>query len=87
MSKQTLDRKQTFAQIYGDNAGRHYEQDGKFFNSDGKLWRDPSAKETAAEKKEREEAEAAEAARLAAEAEAAKKAEGGGDQLGQQLGA
>jgi hypothetical protein len=35
----TLDRKRPFGKIHGDEVlGRCFEQDGQFFNSQGKLW-------------------------------------------------
>lgn len=34
-----LDRKRDFATIVGDDEGRMFEQDGKFFNGDGTPWR------------------------------------------------
>ena len=86
MSALKLDKSKPFGQIFGDLEGRHYDQGGRYFGSDGSLWVDPNApkkKETAAEIAAREKAEADEAARLAAEA---KKAAGGDDQLSQQLG-
>lgn len=85
MSAIKLDKQQPYGHITGDSEGRVYEQDGRFFTADGKLWRDPKKKETAEEKAAREAQEKADAeAAAAAEAEAAKQAEQ--DQLAAQLG-
>lgn len=86
MSALKLDKAKPHGHIFGDTAGRHFEQDGRYFRQDGSLWVDPNApkkKETNAEREARERAEAEEAARLEAEAKTAK---GGDDQLSQQLG-
>lgn len=39
-----LDRKREFAQVCGDDQGRVYEQDGKYFVASGDLWVDPKGK-------------------------------------------
>lgn len=85
MSKLKLDRNKPFAQTFGDDKGRHFEQDGHTFTADGSLWVDPHApakKETHAERAEREKAEKEEADRLEAEA---KKPPAEADQLSKQL--
>lgn len=86
MPANKLNRNEPFGQIYGDADGRHFEQDGAFYTQDGKLWRDPKAKESAADRAAREKAEAEEAQRLADEEAARKAAAGGDDQLNAQLG-
>lgn len=78
-----LDRSKPYGAIHGEAQGRRYEQDGRYFCADGSQWRDPSAKESAAERAAREKAEAE--AELAAKAKAAE--EGEDDQLSKQLGA
>lgn len=85
MSKHTLNRNEPHATIFGDDQGRHFEQDGKFFTQDGKLWRDPAHKETAEEKKAREAQEKADAEAAAKAAEEAKKAQSNDGQLSAQL--
>lgn len=40
----TLNRQQPFGEIYGDDKGRKYEQNGKYFDAFGKLWVDTEKK-------------------------------------------
>lgn len=39
----TLDRNKPFATVINDDAGRAYEQGGRYFRNDGSLWVDPDA--------------------------------------------
>lgn len=84
-----LDKSKPYGHIVNDSEGRVFEQDGRYFTGEGKPWRDPSKKETAAEREAREKAEKEEADRIAAEEEAQRKlaaGEGGNDgQLSKQL--
>lgn len=68
-----LDRKRDFASIVGDDEGRMFEQDGKFFSGDGTPW------------KPRKEGAQQPAAAKAAPAPAKPEQPAGDDQLSQQL--
>lgn len=46
----TLDRSRPFGTIFGDDAGRMFEQDGQYFRGDGSRWSDPAAPAPVADK-------------------------------------
>ena len=89
MSKNKLYKTKPYGHVFGDTEGRVFDQDMRYFRGDGTLWRDPEAKESAAEKAQREAEEKADAKaeskRVADEAAAAKSAESNDAQLSAQL--
>lgn len=38
-----LDKSRAYGIVYGDDSGRAFEQDGRFFNGAGRPWVDPAA--------------------------------------------